>query len=421
MRLVTIVVASTLNLVFAYEVHAASQQDWSECAGRDLATALQACSRIVSDQAATPSDRADGYLFRAGAFFSQRNFDLAIADYTEAIRLAPQNVTAYGGRAIAYFQKGNLDQAAADFSIIYQLDSAKAVELAASNPDLNAIAALARRRTSTPSDARVAVRKPLPRNVGLSEEVINLLETNPLFAQADPIALRTFTIDVTSQNEFNGPLGRSTISSTGKNQNQVEDLGGGLVRFDFRSSNEQKTKASGKPAEISHSTMRRSGLAIGNGLFDLDTTMSFQIDGRSVLDGKKPVPKLLRIGKMSGKIFPVQINNHFSFTTVFKGTNGEESPTENDCVISREFDAKSFHPDLTGKAFLGICETFSDGSSKLTARYKKIYFQELGYWIQVDPVSPSEQLMQTNDTVTAETTTYKANGAFVLKSFTLGP
>jgi tetratricopeptide (TPR) repeat protein len=422
MRLVTIVAAATLGLAFVYQVHAASQQDWSECAGKDPAVTIQACSRIISDQTISPSDRADGYLFRAGTYLSQRDFDLAVADYTEAIRLTTRNVTAYAGRALAYFHKGNLDQAAADFAVISQLDSAKAAELAATNADLKEIAALAHGRAPAPSEAPAVAGKPLPRNVGLSEQVVEFLEANELIAQSPPLAVKAFNIDSSSNSDWSGPLGRSTITMVGKNQHRLEALGGGLFRYESNAQNESKTTATGKPATISHATMKRTGLSIANGLFDLNSTMAFQTDGRHY----KSETRLARIEKLSGKMFPLQVNNHFSFVAVFEGAKpGDESTSETNCVVSREFDAKSFHADLTGKAFLATCESFSMNkatkTNSLTARDKNVFFEELGYWIKADPVAPSERIMNNNNTATVNDMTSKMSTSMILKSFSLGP
>jgi Flp pilus assembly protein TadD len=43
-------------------------------------------------------------------------FDKAIADYTEAIRLEPQSVRAFDGRGWCYKQKGDNGKAVADFA-----------------------------------------------------------------------------------------------------------------------------------------------------------------------------------------------------------------------------------------------------------------------------------------------------------------
>lgn len=421
MRVVTIVAVSSTWLAFACPTYAATQQDWSECSGKEPAVAIQACSRILSDASASASDRADGYLFRAAAYLSQQNFDLAVADYTEAIRLTPRNTTGYAGRALALFHKGNRDQASADFSMINQLDSATAAQLSATDPDFKQISELASR--SPAPFASTPAHQHLPRDAGLPKQVVEALETNPLFSQAPPVAVRTYTIDTTSQSNFNGQFGPSTISSTGKNQNTVEMLGGGLVRFESIANTVSKTTAPGKPATISHQVLRRAGTAIGNGLVELDTTMSFQNDGRAYGSGGK----ILRIEAMSGSMFPMKVNNHFSFTTTSKSTGNspDENTAEVNCVISREFDAKSFHPDLTGKAFLGTCETYSvnkvNKSLNLTAKDKKIFIEELGYWVQADPVSPGEHIMKSNETTTAGDQTFKMSGTMALKSFKLQP
>lgn len=417
MRVVEIAAASMLSLAVG-QAHAASEQDWAACAGKDLATAIQACSRIVSDQATTLSDRADGYLFRAGAYLSQRNFDLAIADYTEAIRLAPRNVTAYAGRALAYFKKGNRDQAAADFSIVNKLDSAKAAELAATDPALNEIAALARSRAPAPSSVSEPIRRPLPPDVGLSEEVVHLLETDPLFAQSPPVRVRAWNTEGSSWSETDGPAGRMTMTMTAQTQYRLEALGGGLVKFDSGTNSEGKTKVPGSP--LSHSVLRRAGVTVGNGFFELNSTFSFQ--------NFKPVEtKLLRIEKMSGRMFPMQINNHFSFAAAYKttGVKGEdEFSWESDCVISQEFEAKSLHPDLTGRAFIGVCENFRvykiDKSLNSTSRGGSTFIEDLGYVINASPIgTKSNSPASPGDATTAGVITYRGGGTTVLKSFTL--
>jgi Flp pilus assembly protein TadD len=50
------------------------------------------------------------------------DFDGAIAAYTEAIRLNPQNALPYSGRGRGYSRKGELDKAIADCNQAIQLD-----------------------------------------------------------------------------------------------------------------------------------------------------------------------------------------------------------------------------------------------------------------------------------------------------------
>jgi tetratricopeptide (TPR) repeat protein len=49
-------------------------------------------------------------------------YDQAIADYTQAIRIAPNYVDAYNQRGSAYINKGDEDRAIADFTQVIRLD-----------------------------------------------------------------------------------------------------------------------------------------------------------------------------------------------------------------------------------------------------------------------------------------------------------
>jgi tetratricopeptide (TPR) repeat protein len=62
----------------------------------------------------------------AAAVFAQsgtEDLDKEIADYTQAIRINPNNVDAYNNRGIAYGRKGDYDRAIADFNQAIRLNS----------------------------------------------------------------------------------------------------------------------------------------------------------------------------------------------------------------------------------------------------------------------------------------------------------
>ena len=48
----------------------------------------------------------DAYLIRGAVYFSQDNYEHALADFTEAIRLDPNNGKAYKNRAATYITLG---------------------------------------------------------------------------------------------------------------------------------------------------------------------------------------------------------------------------------------------------------------------------------------------------------------------------
>ena len=57
-----------------------------------------------------------GYYNRGNAYRNNGEYDKAITDYTEAIRLDPKYATAYNNRGIAYRHRGDTQKAQADFA-----------------------------------------------------------------------------------------------------------------------------------------------------------------------------------------------------------------------------------------------------------------------------------------------------------------
>jgi tetratricopeptide (TPR) repeat protein len=55
------------------------------------------------------------YCGRGTAYLKKRDFDAAIADYSEAIRMNPTFAAAYYSRGLAYVEKGKFDEAIADY------------------------------------------------------------------------------------------------------------------------------------------------------------------------------------------------------------------------------------------------------------------------------------------------------------------
>jgi tetratricopeptide (TPR) repeat protein len=87
------------------------------------------------------------------AYDRKHLFDLAIADYDEAIRLAPNRASAYLKRARAFLAKGDLDKVFADLSEAIRLEpgNPRAYEIRAEAHDFlgDADAAEADRRKVT--------------------------------------------------------------------------------------------------------------------------------------------------------------------------------------------------------------------------------------------------------------------------------
>ena len=66
---------------------------------------------------------ADSYYFRGSAYGRKGEIDRAVKDYTEAIRLKPDDEPAFFARGLAYENKGDQAKADPDFA---QSDALKA-------------------------------------------------------------------------------------------------------------------------------------------------------------------------------------------------------------------------------------------------------------------------------------------------------
>jgi tetratricopeptide (TPR) repeat protein len=70
---------------------------------------------------------AASHVERGKMFFDRRDYDLAVAEFTEAVRLNPNDAAAYAGRGSAYAAKGDNDAAIADANQSLRLDPNNAV------------------------------------------------------------------------------------------------------------------------------------------------------------------------------------------------------------------------------------------------------------------------------------------------------
>lgn len=88
--------------------------DW----GREIA----ACTSLIESGKETPQNEVVDYVNRGNAYGRGGEFDRAIADYNEAIRLDPKKRVAYANRGVIYAAKGEFDRAIADQSEAIRLD-----------------------------------------------------------------------------------------------------------------------------------------------------------------------------------------------------------------------------------------------------------------------------------------------------------
>jgi tetratricopeptide (TPR) repeat protein len=114
---------------------AVAQTDLNTCfsASHPDDARLRACERVISIRGIKPADLARAYNARGSIFFRRKEYDAAIAEYTEAIRHAPQDVMAFYNRGSALTEKNvsrpaaqidnnELDRAIADFTQSLRID-----------------------------------------------------------------------------------------------------------------------------------------------------------------------------------------------------------------------------------------------------------------------------------------------------------
>jgi tetratricopeptide (TPR) repeat protein len=91
---------------------------------------LQAARKTLSDQleearkaeVAARKAEVDAYINSGNAYYAAKDYDRAIADFTEAIRLDPDNVVAYYGRGNCYYMKAYYAMAITDYTQALKFD-----------------------------------------------------------------------------------------------------------------------------------------------------------------------------------------------------------------------------------------------------------------------------------------------------------
>jgi tetratricopeptide (TPR) repeat protein len=108
-------VATCLHVV---SVEAQTQQDWALCLGQDLRSPdlpIEGCTAVIQTGRQVVDRLAIAYNNRGVAYRLKQEFDQAIDDFNEAIRLRPNYANAFNNRGVAFRNKGDLDHAVADY------------------------------------------------------------------------------------------------------------------------------------------------------------------------------------------------------------------------------------------------------------------------------------------------------------------
>src|SRR6516225_2933215 len=95
MRILSVLIGAAALFALAAPAAAASRADWDACKGDDPDRSIAACTRIIQGRSESAKDSAIAHHERALSYKSKGDFDRAIADLSEAIRLDPKYAEAY--------------------------------------------------------------------------------------------------------------------------------------------------------------------------------------------------------------------------------------------------------------------------------------------------------------------------------------
>jgi tetratricopeptide (TPR) repeat protein len=93
-----------------------------ECRDQDTERQIAACTRDIDSGALRRQSLAEAYMFRGRGWSRKADFDHALADFNEALRLDPMFAAAMNDRATVWYRKGQFDRAIADFEIAVRLN-----------------------------------------------------------------------------------------------------------------------------------------------------------------------------------------------------------------------------------------------------------------------------------------------------------
>src|SRR5215470_10150 len=77
-----------------------------ECRDQDTERQIAACTHDIESGALRGKALAEAYLFRGRGWSRKTEFDHAVADFNEALRLDPTFAAAVNGRAIVSYRRG---------------------------------------------------------------------------------------------------------------------------------------------------------------------------------------------------------------------------------------------------------------------------------------------------------------------------
>src|SRR5215469_13905396 len=113
------VIFSVITLVSAaIATNAVAQsrdQNWQHCAGNSDDLRIAACTAIIQSKQEVPENLAIAFNDRGNAYEASHQYDAAIKDYDEAIKLKPTFAEVFYNRGNAYYLERKYERAINDY------------------------------------------------------------------------------------------------------------------------------------------------------------------------------------------------------------------------------------------------------------------------------------------------------------------
>jgi tetratricopeptide (TPR) repeat protein len=101
---------------------AVAQTDVQKCVSENPDVAIGGCTALIQAGQLDTAHLAGVSVIRGNAYSDKEMYDQAIADYSKAIAVKPDDAVAYGDRGLVYAKQGHNDLAEADFRAALKLD-----------------------------------------------------------------------------------------------------------------------------------------------------------------------------------------------------------------------------------------------------------------------------------------------------------
>ena len=123
--IVCIVTSILMLIVFVTRAAAQTTNDVDLCNGKDRTSAepqIAGCTALIKSKEKNSQVLAIAYNNRGNAYTSKGDYELAIQDYDESIKINPNYAKPFNNRGVAYQKKGNYDLALKDFDAAIDID-----------------------------------------------------------------------------------------------------------------------------------------------------------------------------------------------------------------------------------------------------------------------------------------------------------